>query len=464
MQLSTALPLAEDFTPGVRAGRMGVTVLYRWARFLDYRLSPELEREFQDHTHKWINKTLSVGIPVISVFAWLFYFTYRESPLAPNIWNFVVAGQVVLAIGFITVGFKGRARNFASYCTPIFPTLYVYGLMTFHIPKLPEVAAMNQAQNWILWLVFLIYAFERLTPIFALINSFFATATFFYLKGFLPEMAQQNYLQLSWQVFAVHVTGLLLCVDHCRNARQQFKLKKDLETERQQTENLLKNVLPEAVVRELKTNLSTIAHYYSNVTVLFADLVGFTRKASSTDPQELVKLLNELFSRFDELAAKCGVEKIKTIGDAYMAATGCPEADSEHAVRMVVFAMQLEPLIKEFNKEFASDFSVKVGISSGSVMGGVIGKKRVSFDLWGDVVNLASRIESVSSGGQVAVSESTAKLIQGSINLSSPMIIDLKGKGLTPIFFVLDTVPTTNQELSRDSDQSTRKVYKKLAA
>ena len=295
-------------------------------------------------------------------------------------------------------------------------------------------------------------------------NSFFATATFFYLKGYLPEMAQENYLQLSWQIFATHITGVLLCVDQCRNARQQFKLKKDLEAERQQTENLLKNVLPEPVVRELKTNVSTIAHCYSNVTVLFADLVGFTRKASSTEPQELVQLLNELFSRFDELAVQCGVEKIKTIGDAYMAATGCPEPDKEHAARMISFALQLEPLVKEFNRQFASDFSVKVGISSGSVMGGVIGKKRISFDLWGDVVNLASRIESVSSGGQVAVSESTAALVKDSIRLSGPMTVDLKGKGLTQIFLVLQNTLKGNNELSQDSEQSSRKLSKKMAA
>ena len=138
----------------IRGGQSGGILLYRLVRFLDYRLPRDLEREFQDYTQNWINKTLSIGIPVISAFSWLFYYTYRNSPLAPNIWNFVVAGQVVLAFGFIALGFKGRARNVLTYCTPVFPTLYVYGLMTFHIPKLPEIAAMNQAQNWILWLVF----------------------------------------------------------------------------------------------------------------------------------------------------------------------------------------------------------------------------------------------------------------------------------------------------------------------
>jgi len=155
------------------------------------------------------------------------------------------------------------------------------------------------------------------------------------------------------------------------------------------------------------------------------------------DPKLLVTLLNELFSRFDELASRHGIEKIKTIGDAYMAVSGCPEVDDQHAIRMVSFALQLEEVVVQFNEEFGSDFKVKVGIASGSVMGGVIGKKRISFDLWGDVVNLASRIESVGRGGDVSISESTAKLVSGSFQLSEPKIVDLKGKGLTPIYTLL---------------------------
>jgi class 3 adenylate cyclase len=120
-----------------------------------------------------------------------------------------------------------------------------------------------------------------------------------------------------------------------------------------------------------------------------------------------------------------------------MAAAGCPEADSQHAVRMTQFALDLDGVVQRFNRDFATAFKLKVGLSSGAVIGGVIGTKRISFDLWGDVVNLASRIESVAGSGEVLVSESTATLVMGVFELSASRVVELKGKGPTQVYSVI---------------------------
>ena len=410
-----------------------------WLKQLDYRLSPELEIEYEDKTNEMTNKIFLVGVPLMSLFLWVFYFTHKLSALPGDAFSLILGMQVVLAFAVFPILFRGRLRRLLNYFTPIMTLSYIYFLMGLYITSLPDQVKMLQAQNWVICLVFLLYAIERVSPVFAVVNAGSSTLLFYYLQAKLPALtASAAAFQFNWQMFAVHGAGFVICLDQCKTARRKFKFEKDLEVQRQQSDSLLRNVLPETVVEELKSaRTSTVAHSYQDVTVVFIDLVGFTKKASVMEPSRLVTLLDELFSRFDELASKHGVEKIKTIGDAYMAATGCPNPDRQHADRMVHFALELAAVISTFNRDFSTDFNVKVGISSGTVMGGVIGKKRISFDLWGDVVNLASRIESIAEPGEIAVSESTSKLIGEKFALSAPRVVNLKGKGPTTIFSVL---------------------------
>lgn len=412
-------------------------MIFGFLKFMDYKLPPDLEAEFQDQTNEWINKTAKIGIPLISLFIWVMYFAHSE-PARINLFNFFMVGQIVLLGGFITLFIKGGARRRINYFTAALPMAYIYGLMTLHVAKLPTFSEMSQAQNWIVWLVLFLYAFERVSLLFAILNAGLSTLLFFGLRAQIPELSSSSLFQLSWLIAAAHGSGLIVCFDHCKNARKKFKFEKELEAARCQSDALLHNVLPETVVQELKTRGNgRIAHQYNEVSVIFIDLVGFTKKSASMEAERLVTLLDELFSRFDELAARFGVEKIKTIGDAYMAATGCPKTDPEHAHRVVDFALQLDGLMTAFNRDYAVDFKVKIGISSGVVMGGVIGKKRVSFDLWGDTVNIASRIESIAKPGEISICEVTAGLILDRFDLSKGRIVDLKGKGSTLVYSVL---------------------------
>ena len=154
------------------------------------------------------------------------------------------------------------------------------------------------------------------------------------------------------------------------------------------------NILPGPIADRLKGGETRIADNFAEVTVLFADLVGFTRLSAKTSPREMVDMLNELFTRFDDSARRHGVEKIKTIGDAYMAVAGLPTPYLDHTRRIVMLALDILEHVREFRTETGADLSIRIGINSGPVVAGVIGSSKFIYDLWGDTVNVASRMES----------------------------------------------------------------------
>ncbi len=403
---------------------------------LHSEMTPDLEIEFEDRTSEWINKTFQTGLIIISAAMWIICLTYLAYGFNSSILVLALGCQALMAYGYFTTCLKGAARRVVNKMTPVFPVAYIFGFMSYYVPQLPLDSLIFQSQAWIVWVVMLIYAIERLSPSLAACSAVLTSSVYFYMRFKIPQLQNAPYLQVAVQLIVANLTGFIIVVDHTRKARSQFKLKKELEAERASSDKLLKNVLPVPIVGELKSNVSIIAHNYENVTVLFADLVGFTKTAATMDSKVLVKLLDELFSRFDALAEQHGIEKIKTIGDAYMAAAGCPESDPKHAIRMTQYALELDGVVKRFNGDFGTEFAIKIGLSSGAVIGGVIGKKRISFDLWGDVVNLASRIESICSSGDVMVSEATAKLIKQDFDLTPGRTVDLKGKGPTLVFSV----------------------------
>lgn len=221
----------------------------------------------------------------------------------------------------------------------------------------------------------------------------------------------------------------------------QFVRRKRAETalrhEQQRTEGLLRNILPEEIAERLKREPSTIADYYDDVTVLFADIVGFTRMSSQVEPHELVRRLNQIFSAFDELSETHGLEKIKTIGDAYMVVGGLPTPREDHASAIAAMALDMQAAIELFNQTSETSISIRIGIHSGPVIAGVIGIKKFIYDLWGDTVNIASRLESHGIAGQIQVSEATRDRVGHQFVFSERGEIDLKGRGYMRTFFLL---------------------------
>lgn len=214
------------------------------------------------------------------------------------------------------------------------------------------------------------------------------------------------------------------------NARRELELAyQKLEAERQRTEELLLNILPQPIAERLKLEPHTIADQFSEATVLFADVVGFTQLSSRISAAELVVLLNRLFSMFDELAEKHGAEKIKTIGDAYMVVAGLPMPRSDHAEAIADFALDMQGAVARFNVEQNQSFSIRIGINTGPVVAGVIGIKRFIYDLWGDTVNIASRMESHGIAGGIQVSEFTYERLQQQYLFEKRGAIEVKGKG-----------------------------------
>ena len=210
----------------------------------------------------------------------------------------------------------------------------------------------------------------------------------------------------------------------------------ELEQEQARSEKLLLNILPKSIANRLKDNDMRIADSHEEVTILFADIVGFTKMTASMPPAELVGILSQLFSRFDALADAHGLEKIKTIGDGYMVIGGAPVARSDHATVVAQLALEMQQALAEFNAQMDRKLQMRIGISSGPVVAGVIGTSKFAYDIWGDPVNMASRMEKTTLSDSIQVSEVTYELLKESYNLESRGLVEIKGKGEVNTYFL----------------------------
>jgi hypothetical protein len=202
-----------------------------------------------------------------------------------------------------------------------------------------------------------------------------------------------------------------------------------LEIEQMKTEKLMLNILPRPIAERLKRGEKNISGSYPDVTILFSDLVGFTKMSSKTTATELVKLLNDLFTRFDVRAEALGLEKIKTIGDAYMAVGGLPIPRPDHAALCAEMALGMFEDLKNFNQENNAELNMRIGMNSGPVVAGVIGFTKFSYDLWGNTVNTASRMESTSQHGRAQVSPSTYEALKDTYDFEDAGLMECKGLG-----------------------------------
>lgn len=255
---------------------------------------------------------------------------------------------------------------------------------------------------------------------------------FFYQKAWF-------WLCVAAFVFGVIIFSFLLLSYNNKKRRLVLeteiqKATVELEMAKDDSDRLLKNILPVSIAERMKglAGEKTIADAFDDVTILFSDIVGFTKKTSNESAEDIVKSLNDLFSRFDERAEKMGVEKIKTIGDSYMAACGVPSKNENHALVMFNFAVGMYEDLQEYNKTAKIKFDMRIGLNSGRVVAGVIGLNKFIYDIWGDTVNVASRMESCCTPGHIRFTDSVRK------NLEKHHIsfdykkeeCDVKGKGL----------------------------------
>ena len=254
------------------------------------------------------------------------------------------------------------------------------------------------------------------------------------------EAGAEDYLPKPFNLVLLRAR-INACLERKRWREREQDYLARLREERDRSEALLRNILPDPIVRRLNAGETTIADGFAEVSILFADLVGFTPAAALMTPERLVGKLNRIFTGFDHLALRLGVEKIKTIGDAYMAVGGLPEPRPDHAEAIAHFAIgMLEVLAEENTADGSMPFEVRIGIHSGPVVAGIIGRHKFIYDVWGDTVNIASRMESSGAPGRIHISDITQRHLAGRFHVEPRGLIELKGRGRAEAFFLLGPV------------------------
>ncbi len=216
-----------------------------------------------------------------------------------------------------------------------------------------------------------------------------------------------------------------------------------LQRAHDRAESLLLNILPREIADRLKETNDIIADEFPEATILFADIVNFTESSSKLRPRDIVYRLNLVFSAFDEIASKYGVEKIKTIGDAYMVVAGLPEPRQDHAITMVRMAQDMLQAVGRINVTIGGDpIHIRIGLNSGPVVAGVIGRSKFAYDLWGDAVNVAARMEQGSAPGEMRITENTLSLLNGQFATEDRGMVEVKGKGQMRTFAIKGNIAT----------------------
>lgn len=241
-------------------------------------------------------------------------------------------------------------------------------------------------------------------------------------------------------LFSLNILGMALITfilfQYFVDKRDEIRLL--LNQEQIRSEKLLLNVLPAKIAQELKQKGESKAELFNSVTVLFADIVGFTKLSSEINPEVMLSLLNEIFSAFDTMTINYNVEKIRTIGDSYMVAGGAPTPRKDHAQVICSLAIDMMNFLQSFHNknDLTNQINFRMGINTGTAIGGIVGTTKFHYDLWGDSVNIASRMESHGVSGKIQITENTYELIKDTFSCESRGIIDIKGKGEMKTYFL----------------------------
>jgi guanylate cyclase len=397
-------------------------------------------REDRDNIIK--QKTFLLMVPLFAIAGLLWggmYYYFQERTAA-----FIPAGYGLIAI--ISLLIYRRRKNFKTFRTTqlililllpcllhlslgdfvsssavvLWGTLCPLGALAFHNTK--------AAGYW-----FALY-------IFLLITVFILQNRVFHIVSVLPP----GLINILFAMNIASVTFLTFIVlRYFVNQNQLVKLKLDeeqrlLKIEREKSEKLLLNILPAPVAMRLKEGEQIIADEYPGSAIMFADIVGFTNVSRDISPALLVENLNKIFTHFDKLAEEHGLEKIKTIGDSYMVASGLSGHKNCHLSNIADLALAIVSTIKEFSLDGQTKCEIRIGIHMGPIIAGVIGAKKFSYDIWGDAVNTASRMEKFGEAGKIQISQAFFDKIKDDYNCQYRGKIDIKGKGEMELYFLLN--------------------------
>ncbi len=229
------------------------------------------------------------------------------------------------------------------------------------------------------------------------------------------------------------VTSMLKLSESYQTIKRQ---KEEIEAEKEKSDRLLLNILPKKIALDLKENGEIKPKLYKNITVFYSDIVGFTEKTMKIHPHVLLNELNDIVKGFDAIMEKNNCEKIKTVGDAYIAVCGLPSPNSNHAENIINAAIETIAFLEERNKKNKYTWEIRIGIDTGAVVGGIIGTNKYIYDIFGDTVNTASRLESNSKTMRIHLSETTHKLVENQFEFEEQAPLEVKGKGIMKMFFI----------------------------
>ncbi|MCH7573909.1 MAG: adenylate/guanylate cyclase domain-containing protein [Candidatus Marinimicrobia bacterium] len=405
--------------------------------FSKLTLSSELEQEFRLHyahnSLRQIRAGAILGLAMIDSFAIYDYFYVPEAYLASWVVRFAYLTPVILL--WLWSSYRPR---FITHMQPIsMVILILVGLGYLWMGLLAPPESMMPKFGGPMLLTLFIYTASKLWLSYASLAGWsvlLAHMTGLGLSGQLdgPTMVE-GFIFFS----AANLLGMIAAFQLERSFRRDFIQAKEIEIERNRSDALLLNILPAPIADRLKAHEAPIADGFEDVTILFADIVGFTQLSATLSPSKLVEMLDALFTQFDELSEVHELEKIKTIGDAYMAVSGLPEPNENHAENAARAALAMLQVTRDFIGPDGQQIKVRIGLNTGPVVAGVIGSRKFIYDLWGDAVNIASRMETHGLPGAIQVTETTFRILDKNFNLEARGLQEIKGRGRLETYLLL---------------------------
>jgi len=399
--------------------------------------SPELEKEYREHFAERSITPLRYGLTIIFLLiigAALPWLGDKEMQrLNTIVCLFILAPAVLLTVA------ATFTDKFPRYAQAVMAFLALFITISFLFVQNvgPQDLYARQSVIPTIFVVIGVFTIARLrfwnAVFIAAVLSALSLAWVFYIRPLSGEILSEKVVYLCF----AYVLGVAAAFPTDRALRRDFLLSRLLREEKTKTEHLLEHVMPDAIAQRLKDKWAIIADSHESATVLFADVVDFTLLMAECQPDQVVHYLNVIFSEFDELLAKRGLEKIKTIGDAYMAAGGLLQPLPNHLEAMADFALDIQKLMSETPSPNGKPMQLRIGIHTGPLVAGVIGNERLMYDLWGDTVNTASRMESHGVGGFIQVTEEVVRQLKDKFDFEERGLVNVKGKGELKTYWLL---------------------------
>jgi len=349
------------------------------------------------------------------------------------------AAGVVAVAGVLGLTFARRARPWLQ--TALTAVLLVIGGTVAAMTLLAPAAIQYSYYIGLIQLTMAAYALVRLRFTYALAAGWGIFALYLVCAGAIPGEERPIDAAGAAPFLGTNAIGMVTAYVLEWYARTSFLQERAIDRERRRSEDLLHAVLPARIAERLKTSRGRVADHFEGVTVIFSDIVGFTPLAESMEPSELVRVLDGVFSAFDRVVAERGVEKIKTIGDAYMAAAGVPVPREDHAEAAAAAALAMRDALERIRAETGLELDVRIGLCSGPLVAGVIGENKFLYDLWGDTVNVASRMESSGVAGKIQVTEELRGRLGPAFTCLERGPVEVKGKGVMTTYWLEDGSP-----------------------